>query len=257
MVEGVGGPCDCWRDPRVGHQVAVAPRGGSPTGRRASHQHITSRSRSIALPPRSAQQGNACSPLIRSVTLNALQHLRCGNPLRLRYFQCACKVSNESELVDHCPKALPSGERRGFDDETGKTAGCLNVWVGHLRGSYKVALLDRRFVARTRMECSASRCAASFGRAAGVVVLAGTRLRGRRRTGSTGDSDEVARTCARTGNDWLNGRGVILSGPPPEATLSAPPPGVPGPRSSRRHAGIPAAPARSFRTGHAHARPPW
>jgi hypothetical protein len=54
-------------------------------------------------------------------------------------------ISNESKLVDHCPKTLSSGERRGFDDETGKTAACLDVRVDRLREFHKVVLLDRRF----------------------------------------------------------------------------------------------------------------
>src|SRR3954468_281298 len=54
-------------------------------------------------------------------------------------------ISNEAQVVDHCPKTLPSGERRGFDDETGKAAGCLDVRVDRLREFHKVVLLDRRF----------------------------------------------------------------------------------------------------------------
>ena len=42
-------------------------------------------------------------------------------------------ISNEAQVVDHCPKTLPSRERRGFEDETGKTAGCLDVRVDRLR----------------------------------------------------------------------------------------------------------------------------
>ncbi len=42
-------------------------------------------------------------------------------------------ISDKAKLVDHCPKTLPSRERRGFDDETGKTAGCLDVRVHRLR----------------------------------------------------------------------------------------------------------------------------
>src|SRR6478672_7430273 len=53
-------------------------------------------------------------------------------------------ISNEAKLVDHCPKTLPSRERRGFDDEAGKTAGCLDVRVDRLRQFHKVVLLDRR-----------------------------------------------------------------------------------------------------------------
>ena len=49
-------------------------------------------------------------------------------------------ISNESKLVDHCPKTLPSGEPRGFDDETGKTAGCLDVRVDRLREFHKVVV---------------------------------------------------------------------------------------------------------------------
>ena len=54
-------------------------------------------------------------------------------------------ISNKAKLVDHCPKTLPSGKRRGFDDETGKTAGCLDVRVDRVREFHKVVLLDRRF----------------------------------------------------------------------------------------------------------------
>jgi len=36
-------------------------------------------------------------------------------------------------------------EGRGFDDETGKTAGCLDVRVDRVREFHKVLLLDRRF----------------------------------------------------------------------------------------------------------------
>ena len=34
-------------------------------------------------------------------------------------------ISNEAQVVDHCPKTLPSRERRGFEDEVSKTTGCL------------------------------------------------------------------------------------------------------------------------------------
>src|SRR6476660_6086978 len=54
-------------------------------------------------------------------------------------------ISDKAKLVDHCPKTLPSGKRRGFDDETGKTAGCLDVRVDRLREFQEVVLLDRRF----------------------------------------------------------------------------------------------------------------
>src|SRR6476619_1899566 len=54
-------------------------------------------------------------------------------------------ISDKAKLVDHCPKTLPSGERRGFDDETGKTAGCLDVRVDRLRRFHEVVLLDGRF----------------------------------------------------------------------------------------------------------------
>ena len=50
-----------------------------------------------------------------------------------------------SQYIHHCPKTPPSGERRGFDDETGKTAGCVDVRVDLLREFHKVVLLDRRF----------------------------------------------------------------------------------------------------------------
>ena len=59
-------------------------------------------------------------------------------------------ISNEAKLVDHCPKTPPSGERRGFDDETGKTAGCLDVRVDRLREFLEVVLLDRHGRARAR-----------------------------------------------------------------------------------------------------------
>jgi hypothetical protein len=51
-------------------------------------------------------------------------------------------IANEAKLVDHCPKTPPSRERRGFDDETGKTAGCLDVRVDRLRDFDKVVLLS-------------------------------------------------------------------------------------------------------------------
>src|SRR6476469_8597411 len=54
-------------------------------------------------------------------------------------------IANEAKLIDHCPKTFPSGERRGFDDETGKTAGRLDVRVDRLREFHEVVLLDRRF----------------------------------------------------------------------------------------------------------------
>jgi len=54
-------------------------------------------------------------------------------------------ISNKAKLIDHCPKTLPSMEGRGFDDETGKTAGCLDVRVDRVREFHKVVLLDRRF----------------------------------------------------------------------------------------------------------------
>src|SRR6478609_1638144 len=54
-------------------------------------------------------------------------------------------ISNEAKLIDHCPKTSPSRERPGFDDETGKTAGCLDVRVDRLRQFHKVVLLERRF----------------------------------------------------------------------------------------------------------------
>src|SRR5271166_423902 len=53
-------------------------------------------------------------------------------------------ISNKAKLVDHCSKTLPSRERRGFDDETGQTTGCLDVRVDRLREFHKVVLLDRR-----------------------------------------------------------------------------------------------------------------
>src|SRR6476659_5095862 len=66
-------------------------------------------------------------------------------------------VSNESKLVDHCPKTLPSGKRRDFDDETGKTAGCLNVRVDRLREFHKSSFSIADFGCTCRMECSVSR----------------------------------------------------------------------------------------------------
>jgi hypothetical protein len=54
-------------------------------------------------------------------------------------------ISNKAKLIDHCPKTLPSMEGRGFDDETGKTAGCLDVRVDRVREFHKVVLHDRRF----------------------------------------------------------------------------------------------------------------
>ena len=54
-------------------------------------------------------------------------------------------ISNEAKLVDHCPKTLPSGERRSVDDEASQTAGGLDVRVDRLREIHKVVLLDRRF----------------------------------------------------------------------------------------------------------------
>ena len=53
-------------------------------------------------------------------------------------------ISHKAKVGDHCPKAVPSRERRGFDDEAGETAGCLDVRVHRLREFHKVVLLERR-----------------------------------------------------------------------------------------------------------------
>jgi len=54
-------------------------------------------------------------------------------------------IANEAKVGDHRPQTLPSGERRGVNDEAGKTAGCLDVWIDRLRELHKVVLLERRF----------------------------------------------------------------------------------------------------------------
>ncbi|MDT0488376.1 hypothetical protein, partial [Streptomyces doebereineriae] len=38
-------------------------------------------------------------------------------------------ISHKAKVGDHRPKALPSRERTGFDDEAGKAAGKLDVPV--------------------------------------------------------------------------------------------------------------------------------
>src|SRR5271166_7044882 len=53
-------------------------------------------------------------------------------------------ISHKAKVSDHRPKTLPSRERRGFDDEASKTAGCLDVRVHRLREFHKVVLLERR-----------------------------------------------------------------------------------------------------------------
>ncbi len=66
-------------------------------------------------------------------------------------------ISNEAKVVDHCPKTLPSGKRRGFEDEASKTAGCLDVRVDRLREFTKSSFSIADFGCTCRMECSVSR----------------------------------------------------------------------------------------------------
>ena len=81
-------------------------------------------------------------------------------------------ISNKAKLVDHCPKTLPSRERRGFDDETGKTAGCLDVRVDRLREFHKVVAFSiADFGCTCRMECSVSRLYSIMCRSGTVTLV--------------------------------------------------------------------------------------
>jgi hypothetical protein len=53
-------------------------------------------------------------------------------------------ISNKAKVVDHYPRLSHPGNAGAFDNEAGKTAGCLDVRIDRVREFYKVILLKRR-----------------------------------------------------------------------------------------------------------------